>query len=213
MIATRRPVSRAASRIRLIACACSEGLPCEKFNRATFIPARMSRASISGDSDAGPIVATILVLCAGSAAFMQISLLRSQTWLLTVHALKNSLAHYHEEKCRRESAHQNAGQSFDRSEQSPFFWQYQVSVTDRGVGHTGKIERRLGVRQTFLPPEKQRPDRDLKQMNHNEQPRDANQQPRDRPEPRVQPRCNAQRAAQRQPEASGMNDHGHRDEA
>src|SRR5438876_1742168 len=70
MIATRRPVSRAASRIRLIACACSEGVPCEKFNRATSIPARMSRASISGDSDAGPMVATILVLCAGSAAFM-----------------------------------------------------------------------------------------------------------------------------------------------
>src|SRR5207247_8505812 len=70
MIATRRPVSRAASRIRLIACACSEGVPCEKFNRATFIPARMSRVSISGDSEAGPIVATILVLCAGNAAFM-----------------------------------------------------------------------------------------------------------------------------------------------
>src|SRR5437867_4934524 len=70
MIATRRPVSRAASPIRLIACACSEGVPCEKFNRATFIPARMSRVSISGDSEAGPIVATILVLCAENAAFM-----------------------------------------------------------------------------------------------------------------------------------------------
>src|SRR5207237_3896196 len=42
----------------------------EKFNRATSIPARMSRASISGDSDAGPMVATILVLCAESAAFI-----------------------------------------------------------------------------------------------------------------------------------------------
>jgi hypothetical protein len=30
----------------------------------------MSRTSISGDSEAGPIVATILVLCTGSAAFM-----------------------------------------------------------------------------------------------------------------------------------------------
>src|SRR5205823_5815400 len=64
------PVSRAASRIRLMACACSEGVPCEKFNRATFIPAQMSRVSISGDSEAGPIVATIFVLCAGSTAFM-----------------------------------------------------------------------------------------------------------------------------------------------
>ena len=45
-------------------------LPCEKFNRATSSPARISRASMSGDSDAGPMVATILVLCAGSAVFM-----------------------------------------------------------------------------------------------------------------------------------------------
>src|SRR5215468_11402594 len=50
--------------------ACFAGFPCEKFNRATLSPARMSRASVSEDSEAGPIVATILVLCAGSAAFM-----------------------------------------------------------------------------------------------------------------------------------------------
>src|SRR6266571_3817467 len=47
-----------------------EKSPCEKFNRATFIPARTSRISISGDSDAGPMVATIFVLCSGNAAVM-----------------------------------------------------------------------------------------------------------------------------------------------
>jgi len=44
--------------------------PCEKFSRATFSPARMSRWSISGDSDAGPMVATILVLWIGNGEFM-----------------------------------------------------------------------------------------------------------------------------------------------
>src|SRR5215831_9782280 len=47
--------------------ACSERSPCEKLSRATFSPARMSRSSISGASEAGPIVATILVLLLGSA--------------------------------------------------------------------------------------------------------------------------------------------------
>jgi len=37
----------------------------EKLSRATFMPARTSRSSISGESEAGPIVATILVLLAG----------------------------------------------------------------------------------------------------------------------------------------------------
>ena len=83
-------------------------------------------------------------------------------------------AHYNEEECGREPAHQNASQSLERPEQSPFFWQYQVAVTDRGVGNTGKIERRLGVRQTVLPSEKQRPDGDLKEVDDNQEPRDAN---------------------------------------
>src|SRR5881409_978695 len=74
MIATRRPVSRVASRMRPIISACFEKSPCEKFNRATFRPARMSRTIISGDSDAGPMVATIFVLCAGNAVVM------TRTW-------------------------------------------------------------------------------------------------------------------------------------
>src|SRR5438132_6995383 len=65
-------------------------------------------------------------------------------------------------------------QSLERPEQSPFFWQDQVAVTDRSVGNTGKIERRIGVWQTVLPPEKQRPDGDLKEVNDNQEPRDAN---------------------------------------
>src|SRR6266568_2602729 len=47
-----------------------EKSPYEKLSRATFIPARTSRTSISDDSDAGPTVATIFVLCSGNAALM-----------------------------------------------------------------------------------------------------------------------------------------------
>lgn len=35
--------------------------PCQKLSRATVSPARMRRSSILADSDAGPMVATILV--------------------------------------------------------------------------------------------------------------------------------------------------------
>ena len=63
MIATRRPVACAAARMRAMCSAWPAKSPCEKFNRAMFSPARMRRSSISGDSEAGPIVATILVLC------------------------------------------------------------------------------------------------------------------------------------------------------
>ena len=41
--------------------ACSSWVPCEKFSRATSIPASTSRASTSGEREAGPIVQTILV--------------------------------------------------------------------------------------------------------------------------------------------------------
>ena len=60
-------VVRAASacRIATMRPACAEKSPWEKFSRAMFMPARMSRSSISGDWLAGPIVATILVLCVG----------------------------------------------------------------------------------------------------------------------------------------------------
>jgi hypothetical protein len=36
----------------------SSWLPCEKFKRATFIPAFINFSSISSDSEAGPIVHT-----------------------------------------------------------------------------------------------------------------------------------------------------------
>src|SRR5689334_925915 len=66
MIAIRRPASRAASRMRPMTSACFEKSPCEKLSRATFNPAAIRRRSISGDSEAGPIVATIFVLCLGN---------------------------------------------------------------------------------------------------------------------------------------------------
>ena len=62
MMATRRPVARSAARMRAMRSAWPAKSPCEKLSRATFSPARMSRSSISGESEAGPMVATILVL-------------------------------------------------------------------------------------------------------------------------------------------------------
>ena len=66
MMATRCPVARSAARMRAIRSACPLKSPWEKLSRATFIPARIRRSSISGDSEAGPMVATILVLWSGS---------------------------------------------------------------------------------------------------------------------------------------------------
>ena len=40
--------------------------PWEKFKRATFMPARIICSMVSADSDAGPMVQTILVLLGGS---------------------------------------------------------------------------------------------------------------------------------------------------
>src|SRR5215472_1760449 len=67
MMAKRRPTALAAELIRWMRSAWPVRSPCEKLSRATFRPARMRRSSISDDSDAGPIVATILVLFSGSA--------------------------------------------------------------------------------------------------------------------------------------------------
>ena len=70
MIATRWPVLLAAARTRLITSAWLEKLPWEKLSRATLTPAWINRANISGDSEAGPMVATIFVLCERKGAFM-----------------------------------------------------------------------------------------------------------------------------------------------
>ena len=67
MMATRRPVAFSAARMRAMRSAWPVKSPCEKLRRATFSPARMRRSSISGDSEAGPMVATILVLWFGSS--------------------------------------------------------------------------------------------------------------------------------------------------
>jgi hypothetical protein len=42
--------------------------PCEKLRRATFMPARSMDSSVAVDSEAGPRVATIFVLCVGSCS-------------------------------------------------------------------------------------------------------------------------------------------------
>jgi hypothetical protein len=66
MMATRRPVFLAAVRMRVTTSACWSKLPCEKLSRAIFMPARIRLSNISGEFDAGPMVATILVLLLGN---------------------------------------------------------------------------------------------------------------------------------------------------
>jgi len=55
------PVIFDASRMLTIRAPCSSKSPCEKFKRATFIPAFINLTSVSTDSLAGPIVHTIFV--------------------------------------------------------------------------------------------------------------------------------------------------------
>src|SRR5208283_1062925 len=52
--------SIAASRNIAKLCACSAGVPCEKFSRATSMPASSSLRIMRGDRVAGPMVHTIL---------------------------------------------------------------------------------------------------------------------------------------------------------
>ena len=61
MIATSRPTRFATSRTSVTRSMWSCALPCEKFMRTTSTPARIIRSSTSGELDAGPRVATILV--------------------------------------------------------------------------------------------------------------------------------------------------------
>src|SRR5215469_12980389 len=84
MIATRRPTVFSAERMRLMRSAWLARSPCEKLSRATFRPARISRSSISGVSEAGPMVATILVLFLGSVMTVidDLSAFKDQLFLL-----------------------------------------------------------------------------------------------------------------------------------
>src|SRR5881394_1108927 len=66
MMATGRPAAFDAARMFSMFCRCAENSPCEKFRRATFMPARSICSRTGGALDAGPIVATILVLLGGS---------------------------------------------------------------------------------------------------------------------------------------------------
>jgi len=69
MIATLQPVRHEASLIFFIVSAWLSKSPWEKFNRTTFIPASIICSNICDESDAGPIVQTILVLFAGKGIY------------------------------------------------------------------------------------------------------------------------------------------------
>jgi hypothetical protein len=61
MMATSLPARAATSRTSVARAMWSCAVPCEKLSRTTSTPPRIMRSSISGDDDAGPSVATILV--------------------------------------------------------------------------------------------------------------------------------------------------------
>ena len=61
MIATSLPTFFATSRTSVARSMWSCAVPCEKLSRTTSTPARIIRSSTSGELDAGPRVATILV--------------------------------------------------------------------------------------------------------------------------------------------------------
>src|SRR5262245_59720611 len=56
-LASRREMRR----MEAMSAACSSWVPCEKFSRATFMPAAMRAAILSSELQAGPMVQTILV--------------------------------------------------------------------------------------------------------------------------------------------------------
>lgn len=112
-----------------------------------------------------------------------------------VYAPYNLSGYNSEEKCYGQSDHQTARECLKRSEEPPFVRQEEVTVTKGRVSHAGKIERRLGIWQTVLPPENKRPDSNLNYMNQNELPCDANQYPYDWPETRLGPHPKVQHVA------------------
>ena len=66
----------AAARTRAMRAACSACEPCERLMRATFMPARIIASSVSGASQAGPIVATILVRRGAASCDMALPLIQ-----------------------------------------------------------------------------------------------------------------------------------------
>src|SRR5512140_1157558 len=62
MMPTARSTLRQVSRTSCARCMWSSGVPCEKLRRTTSTPARNMRSRTAGSLEAGPSVATILVL-------------------------------------------------------------------------------------------------------------------------------------------------------
>jgi hypothetical protein len=69
MMATRRPTASAALLILSMVSLWLLKSPWEKFRRATFMPANIICSRICGESEAGPMVQTSLVLLGGKAMF------------------------------------------------------------------------------------------------------------------------------------------------
>jgi len=73
-----------------------------------------------------------------------------------------------------ESPTSESSQPLKGAEQSPLFRQDEVR-NRRDIGNPGKVKRRHNVGHAVLPPEKECPEADLKQVNNNQKPRDPNQ--------------------------------------
>src|ERR1700694_1060142 len=69
MMPTARPTLRQISRTSSARRMWSSAVPCEKFRRTTSTPARNMRSSVAASLEAGPRVATILVLLCMSLGF------------------------------------------------------------------------------------------------------------------------------------------------
>ena len=62
IVAMNTPSSSAAARARSMRRAWSSNFPCDRFSRTTLVPARIIARRVASSSQAGPMVATILVL-------------------------------------------------------------------------------------------------------------------------------------------------------
>src|SRR5262245_55705277 len=56
-----------------------------------------------------------------------------------------------EEKARGQSAHQNAGERLDTTDQTPLLRQHEVAVAGGGVGHGAEVKRRRQIGHCLLP--------------------------------------------------------------
>ena len=99
---------------------------------------------------------------------------------------------YGEEQASGESAHQDAGESFDATDQAPFRRQHEIAITGGGVSDRAEIRGCCEVRHRAAPSVEERPDENLDQMQQHRPGGDADEHPGRVPElpvPRASRAC------------------------